>query len=89
MRRGSYGRIFPETVFVFRCITSLDVCEEGGFVLKLMYLGGFREVELNHALKFSKKGLLDKILRFLVVGVAINEGFILRWVSKTRDIGND
>ena len=52
--------------------------EEDGFSLRMVNLGGFREVELNHMLEFAKKGLLDKILRSIVISVAINETFILQ-----------
>ena len=51
--------------------------EEDCFVLGLMNLGGFWEVELNHALKFTEKGLLDEVLGSVVVGVAINKAFVL------------
>jgi hypothetical protein len=74
---GFQGRILPETILIFCHITGSDVCEEDGFILKLMDLEGFGEVELNHALKFAKKGLLDEILRLIVVGVAVDEAFIL------------
>ena len=54
------------------------MCEEDGFGLRMMNLGGFREVELNHTLKFTEKGLLDEIIGSIVVSVAINETFILQ-----------
>ena len=65
-------------ILVFCCITGLDVREEDCFVLGLMNLGGFWEVELNHALKFTEKGLLDEVLGSVVVGVAINKAFVLQ-----------
>ena len=53
------------------------MCEEDGFVLRLMNLKGFREIELNYALKFTEKGLLDKILGSVIVGVAIDKALVL------------
>jgi len=44
-----------------------------------------REVELNRALKFTEKGLQDKVLGSVIVGVAINETFVLRWVSEIKN----
>ena len=63
------------------------MCKEDNFVLRLMYLEGFREVKLNHTLKFPEKGLLDKILRFVVVGILVNKAFVLWWCQwvKKRD----
>lgn len=80
MRRGFDSGVFPETVFIFGCFTGFDVREEDGFRLRVMNLGRFREVELNHALKFTEKGLLDEILGSVVVSVLINEAFILQRV---------
>ena len=63
------------------------MCEEDNFVLSLMYLEGPREVKSDHTLKFSEKGLSDEILGFVIVGIAVNEAFILWWdwwVKKTR-----
>lgn len=55
------------------------MCEEDSFVLRLMNLEGSREVKLNNALKFAKEGLVNEILGFVVVGVSIDETFILLW----------
>jgi hypothetical protein len=51
--------------------------EEDSFILRLMNRGRFREVKSNNALKFAKEGLLDRILRLIIVGVAINKAFVL------------
>ena len=77
MWRGFQGRIFPETILVFYCITGSDVREEDSFILRLMNRGRFREVKSNNVLKFTKEGLLDRILRLIIVGVAINKAFVL------------
>ena len=76
--RGFHGRILPETIFVFCCIAGSDMCEEDGFVLRLMYLEGLWEVESNYALKFAKECLLDEILGFVIVGIAVNEALVLQ-----------
>ena len=55
--------------------------EEDGFLLVLVDLGGFGEVELNYTLKFTEIWLLDKDLRSVVVGVAVNKAFVLREVQ--------
>jgi len=76
VQRGFHGGILPETIFILCCITGSEVREEDSFVLRLMDLGGFGEVKLNHALKFTKEGLLDKILGSIIVGVTVNNTFI-------------
>lgn len=43
-----------------------------------MYLGGLWEVELHDTLKLAKAGFPDKVLGFVVVGVAVNETFVLQ-----------
>ena len=55
------------------------MCEEDGFVLRLVDLTGFREVKLDHTLKFTEECLLDEILRSVVAGVAVDKTFILQW----------
>ena len=51
--------------------------EEEGFILRLVYLWGFLEVESDNALKLAKEGLLDKILRLVIVSVVVNEALVL------------
>ena len=75
--RGLQGRVFPETIFIFCRVTGFDVREDDSFVLRLMYLRGLREIKVDNALKFTKKGLLDEILGVIIVGIAINEAFVL------------
>lgn len=79
VRRGFHGGILPETIFVFCRIAGFDMCEEDGFVLRLVDLAGFREVKLDHTLKFTEECLLDEILRSVVAGVAVDKAFILQW----------
>ena len=78
MWQGFHGRILPETIFVFCCIAGFDVYEEDSFVLRLMYLEGPWEVELNYVLKFAEECLLDEILGFIIVGVVVNEVLVLQ-----------
>ena len=51
--------------------------KEDSFILTLMYLKGLWKVELYHALKFTEERLLDQVLRSIIVGVAVNETFVL------------
>ena len=72
-----HSGILPEAIFVLCCFTRLDMRKEDGFVLKSMYLEGFWKVELDHTLKFAKERLLDQVFGSIVVGVAVNETFVL------------
>jgi hypothetical protein len=53
------------------------VREEESFVLRLVYIRGFREVESDDTLKLAEEGLLDEILRPVIVGIAVNEALVL------------
>lgn len=55
----------------------MELRKEDGFILGEIYLGRFWEVESDHTLKFAEKGLLDEIFGTSIVGVAVNDAFIL------------
>ena len=79
------GRILPEAIFILHRIAGFDVCKEDSFISRLVNFEGSREVELNHTLKLAEKGLMDRILGFVVVGIAVDEAFVLQWCERDEE----
>ena len=75
--RGFKGGILPEAILVFYRVASSDVRKEERLIPRLVYCEGLWEVKLDHALKFTEKSLPDEVFGFVVVGVAVNEAFVL------------